>query len=192
MDKPINGKQNPAEQSKPPKLNKPVTIHSPPRISYPTANYPIPDCYHNGESEQQIPPSVPSPKDSEIHVQVVSQAIEELKQEQLKSLIDTLIVQYEHRQVLEAVPPPDSSNHDQVFHLGGKVGVDGGSEEPGLETELEAQHQLSPNPKPNPTSTPHNHNQPTLQLAETSVNAGNTSVTYPELQTSFQAMTEVC
>ena len=190
MDKPINRKQNSTEQSKPPRLNKPVTIHSPPRRSYPTS-YPIPDYYHTGNLEQKIPPAEPSPKESEeINVQVVSQAIDELKQEQLKSLIDTLIIQYEQRQELEAMPPPNSSNHAQVFHLGGKVGVDGGCEEPGLETELEAQHQLSPNPKPNPTSTPHNHNQPTLQLAETSVNVGNTSVSYPELQTSFQAMTE--
>ena len=88
------------------------------------------------------------------------------------------------------MPPQESSTHDQVFHLGGKVGVDGGCEEPELDIELEAQHQLPSNPKPNPTSTPHNQNQPTLQLPDTSVNAGNNSVTYPELQTSLQAMAE--
>ena len=88
------------------------------------------------------------------------------------------------------MPPQESSTHDQVFHLGGKVGVDGGCEEPELDIELEAQQQLSPNPKPNPTSTPHNQNQPTLQLPDTSVNPGNNSVSYPELQTSLQAMAE--
>ena len=104
----------------------------------------------------------------------------------MKSLIATLMIQYEQQQELEAMPPQENSNHDQVFHLGGKVGVDRSSEEPELETELEAQHQLPSNPKPNPTSTPHNHNQPTLQLPETSVNAGNNSVTYPELQPLYK------
>ena len=66
---------------------------------------------------------------------------------------------------LKTMPTQDSSTHDQVFHLGGKVGVDGGREEPELDIELEAQQQLSSNPKPNPTSTPHNQNQPTLQVA---------------------------
>ena len=101
-----------------------------------------------------------------------------------------LIIRYEHQHRLEAMPPQESSTHDQVFHLGGKVGVDGGCEEPELDIELGAQHQLPSNPKPNPTSTPHNQNQPTLQLPDTSVNAGNNSVSYPELQTSLQAMTE--
>ena len=117
-------------------------------------------------------------------------AIEKMEQDQLKSLIDMLIFCYEYKNRLEAMPPQESSTHDQVFHLGGKVGVDGGCEEPELDMELEAQHQLPPNPKPNPTSTPHNQNQPTLQLPDTSVNAGNNSVSYPELQTSIQAMTE--
>ena len=41
MDKPLNGKQNCTEQSKPPRLTKPAIIHSPPRRSYST-NHPIP------------------------------------------------------------------------------------------------------------------------------------------------------
>ena len=94
MDKPINGKQDSIEQSKPPRLNKPVTIHSPPRRSYPT-NYPIPDYYHTDNLEQKILPVKPSPKKSEeIHVQVVSQAIDELKQEQLK-----IIDRYPHNSI---------------------------------------------------------------------------------------------
>ena len=113
-----------------------------------------------------------------------------MEQDQLKSLIDMLIFRFEHKHRLEAMPPQDSSTHDQVFHLGGKVGVDGGCEEPELDIELEAQHQLPSITKPNPTSTPHNQNHPTLQLPDTSVNAGNNSVSYPELQTSLQAMTE--
>ena len=73
---------------------------------------------------------------------------------------------------------------------GRKGRVDGGCEEPGLDSDLETQTQLPPNPKPNPTSTPHNNNQPTLQLSDSSVQAANNSVSYPELQTSLQAMTE--
>ena len=187
MDNPLGKKQNPSQQAKPSKLNKPVPIHSPPRRSYPTC-YPNPE-YPNGV-EQNITPSEPSAKSEDLNVQVVNLAIEKMEQEQLKSLIDMLIICYEHQHRLEAMPPQEGSNHDQVFHLGGKVGVDGGCEEPELDIELGAQHQFPSNPKPNPTSTPHNQNQPTLQLPDTSVNAGNNSVSYPELQTSLQAMTE--
>ena len=172
-----------------------MTIHSPPRRSYPIC-YSIPDSCPTQNRERIPPPEqkIPSPESSskseDVDVQVVSLAIEKLEQEQLKSLIDMLIIRYEHRNRLEAMPPQEGSAQDQVFHLGGKVGVEGGCEEPELDIELEAQHQLPSNPKPNPTSTPHNQNQPTLQLADTSVHAGNNSVSYPELQTSFQAMTE--
>ena len=186
MDNPINREPDLTQQARP---SKPVPIHSPPRRSYPSC-YPNPDYYPTVHSEQRIPPTELSSKSEDINIPVLSQAIENLKGEQLKSLIATLIMQYEQQQELEAMPPQDTSKHDQVFHLRGKVGVDRSSEEPELETELEAQHQLPSNSKPNPTSTPHNHNQPTLQLPETSVNAGNNSVTYPELQTSLQAMTE--
>ena len=189
MDNPIEGKQDSSKQAKPSKLNRLLPIHSPPRRSYPTC-YPVPDYCPTDDVEQRISPTEPSAKSEDLNVQVVSLAIEKLKQELLKSLIDMLIIRYEQQHGLEAMPPQESSNHDQVFHLGGKVGVDRGCEEPGLEIELGAQHQLPSNLKPNPTSTPHNHNQPTLQLPETSVNTGNNSVSYPELQTSLQAMTE--
>ena len=191
MENPIVRKPNSSKQVKPSKLKQPLTIHSPPKRSYP-----IPDSCptQNSErippSDQRIPSSESSPKSEDVNVQVVNLAIEKMEQEQLKSLIDMLIFCYEYKNRLEAMPPQESSTHDQVFHLGGKVGVDGGCEEPELDIELEAQHQLPSNPKPNPTSTPHNQNQPTLQLPDTSVNAGNNSVSYPELQTSIQAMTE--
>ena len=189
MSNPIEGTQDSSKSTKPSKLNRPLPIHSPPRRSYPTC-YPIPDYCPTDNVEQRDSPPESSAKSEDLNVQVVSLAIEKLKQEQLKSLIDMLITRYELQHRLEAMPPQESSNHDQVFHLGGQVGVDGGCEEPGLEIELGAQYQLLSNPKPNPTSTPHKHNQPTLQLAETSVNTGNNSVSYPELQTSLQAMTE--
>ena len=130
MDNPINGKQDPTRQIKPSKPSKPLPIHSPHRRSYPTC-YPVPDYYPTVDVEQKIPlPEEPSPKSESINVQVVAM----------------LMIQYEQQKELEAMPPQESSNYDQVFHLGGKVGVDGGSEEPGLESELEAQHQLPPHP----------------------------------------------
>ena len=191
MENPIDRKFHSSQQTKLLKPNPPLDIHSPPRRSYPI---PDPCPSQNLERipipEQRISSSEPSPKSPDINVQVVDLAIEKMKQEQLKDLIDTLIFRYEHKERFGAMPPQDSSTHDQVFHLGGKVGVDGGCEEPELDMELEAQQQLSPNPKPNPTSTPHNQNQPTLQLPDTSVNPGNNSVSYPELQTSLQAMAE--
>ena len=179
MENPIDRKSDSTKQVKPPKLNKPLVIHSPPKRTYST----IPDI-------QKIPPSESRSNSPDVNVQIVDLAIEKMEQEQLKSLIDLMICRYEYRNRLEAMPPQESSTHDQVFHLGGQVGVDGGCEEPELDSELEAQHQLPSNPKQNPTSTPHNQNQPTLQLQDTSVNAGNNSVTYPELQSSFQAMAE--
>ena len=189
IDNPINGNRDQVRQTKPSKPSKPLPIHTPPRRLYPSC-YPTTDYYPTVDVEQKIQPlQEPSPK-SEINIQVVSQAIENLKVEDLKSLIAMLMIQYEQQKELEDMPAEKSSNHDQVFHLGGKVGEDRGSEEPGLESELEAQHQLPSHPKPNPTSIPHNHNQPTLQLPESSVNAGNNSVSYPELQSSLQAMTE--
>ena len=187
IDNPINGNQDPPRPIPTSKPTPPLTIHSPPRRSYTTC-YPNPNYYPTDVMEQQTQPfEKPSP---DINVQVVSQAIEKLKGEDLKSLIAMLMIQYEQQKELEVMPPKEGSDHDQDFHLGGKVGVDRGSEGPGLETDLEAQHQLPSNPKPNPTSTLHNCNQHTLQLPETSVNTGNNSVSYPELKTSFQAMTE--
>ena len=145
MENPIEKKPKSSQQTKPLKLDPPLTIHSPPRRSYPI---PDPCPSQNVERlptpEQRIPSSEPSPKSVDINVQVVDLAIEQMKQEQLKDLIDTLIFRYEHKQRFGAMPPQDSSTHDQVFHLGGKEGVDGGCEEPELDIELEAQQQLSP------------------------------------------------
>ena len=129
MENPIERKSNSSKQAKPSKLNKPLTIHSPPRRSYPTC-YPIPDSCPTQDTEripppeQRIPSTESSPKSEDVNVQVVNLAIEKMEQEQLKSLIEMLIFRYEHRNRLEAMPPQESSTHDQVFHLGGKVGVD--------------------------------------------------------------------
>ena len=137
MENPIDKKPNSSQQTKPLKLNPPLTIHSPPRRSYP-----IPDTCPSQNlerlpiPEQRITSSEPSPKSADINVQVVDLAIEKMKQEQLKDLIETLIFRYEHKERFGAMPPQDSSTHDQVFHLGGKVGVDGGCEEPELDIEL--------------------------------------------------------
>ena len=202
MENPIERKPHSSKQVKPSKLTKPLAIHSPPKRPHPTCYNLLDSCPTQDDNrfpppeqrisppEQRTPSSESSSKSEDVNVQVVNLAIEKMEQDQLKSLIDILIFKYEHKNRFEAMPPQESSTHDQVFHLGGKVGVAGGCEEPGLDIELEAQHQLQSNPKPNPTSTPHNQNQPTLQLQDISVNAGNNSVSYPELQTSLQAMTE--
>ena len=192
-ENPIEGKAIPSKPAKLLKPSQPLTIHSPPRRSYPIC-YPNPNSCPPKDIERIPPPPEQKIQSSsevkDIDVQVVNLAIENMEQDQLKSLIEMLILRYEHNNRLEAMPSQESSTHDQVFHLGGKVGVDGGCEEPELDIELEAQYQLPSITKPNPTSTSHNQNQPTLQLPVTSVNAGNNSVTYPELQTSLQAMTE--
>ena len=178
MENPLNRKSKSTKPVKPSKLSKPLVINSPPRTTYSTIPDPCPV-----QNKERIPSPELRSNSPDVNVQVVDLAIEEMEQRQLKTLIDLMICRYEHRKRLEAMPPQESSTHDQV-------GVDGGCEEPELDIELEAQHQLPANSKPNPTSTPHNQNQPTLQLQDTSVNAGNNSVTYPELQTSLQAMAE--
>ena len=172
-------------------VKPPPNIHSPPRRFYP----PVPEQYYpdyrsnlRTEPPQLKTSDTPSPKSEDINIPIVNQAIQRLSSNGLKSLITMLMIQFKEKQKLEDVPPETGS--DQVFCLGGKVGVDGGCEEPGLDSDLETQTQLPPNPKPNPTSTPHNNNQPTLQLSDSSVQAANNSVSYPELQTSLQAMTE--
>ena len=82
MDNPINGKQDLTQQAKP---SKPVTIHSPPRRSYPPY-YPNPDYYPTDHSEQTMAPAELSSKSEDINIQVLSQAIENLKGETIEIL----------------------------------------------------------------------------------------------------------
>ena len=91
MENPINSKHS-SQQIKPLKLNPPLTIHSPPRRSYPI---PDPCSSQNLEKlpipKQRIPSSELSPKSPDIDVKVVDLAIQKMEQEQLKDLIETLI-----------------------------------------------------------------------------------------------------
>ena len=135
----------------------------------------------NPEPPVQEPQVEPKPKPNTLYV--ITQAITHLEGEDLKSLITIFIAQFKQQQKIEVMPQLSGSNHEQVPYLGGKVGAVRVCEESGTDSDALAHHQL--NPKPNPTSTPHTHNQPTLQLPEASVNPGNVSVSYPELQTSL-------
>ena len=76
IEHPIERKLNPSKQAKPSKPNKPLTIHSPPKRSYPT-------CYPNSNScptqniERVSPPEQRLPSSSEtkdLDVQVVNLA----------------------------------------------------------------------------------------------------------------------
>ena len=71
--------------------------------------------------------------------------------------------------------------------MGGKVGVTGGRGVPQHDP-VEGRFDLG---NPNPTSTPNNPigNVPTTMISDNSANPGHLQ-TYPELQTSFQAMSE--
>ena len=79
---------------------------------------------------------------------------------------------------------------DQAWdpHMGGKVGVTGGRGVPQHDPD-EGRFDLG-NPN-NPTSTPNNliGSAPTTLISDNSANPGHLA-TYPELQTSFQAMSE--
>ena len=102
MENPIDRKFHSSQPTKLLKPNPPLDIHSPPRRSYPILDPgPSQDLERPPLSEQKILSSESSPRSEDIDVQLVDLAIDKLKQEQLKDLIETLIFRYEHKERFE-------------------------------------------------------------------------------------------
>ena len=120
---------------------------------------------------------------------LLTQAVYQLDTEELRSFIGALMLidkQREGRSDHISLSP----ELDQAWnpHMGGKVGVASGRGVPQRNPD-EGRFDLG-NPI-NPTSTPNNPigNAPTRLISDNSANPGHLA-TYPELQTSFQAMSE--
>ena len=134
------------------------------------------------------PPKPPEPKKPDT-LDLLTQAMCQLDTEELRSFIGALMIidkQREGRSDHISLSPELDQARDPP--LGGKVGVAGGRGVP-QHNPVEERFGLD-NPN-NPTSTP-NHligNAPTTLISDNSANPGHLT-TYPELQTSFQAMSE--
>ena len=120
---------------------------------------------------------------------LLTQAVFELDTQELRSFIGALMLidkQREGRSDQISLSPELDQARDP--RTGGKVGVTGGRGVPQHDPD-EGRFDLG-NPN-NPTSTPNNPigNVPTTLISDNSANPGHLT-TYPELQTSFQAMSE--
>ena len=134
------------------------------------------------------PPKPPEPKKPKT-LDLLTQAMCQLDTEELRSFIGALMIidkQREGRSDHISLSPELDQARDPP--MGGKVGVAGGRGVPQHDPD-EGRFGLD-NPN-NPTSTPNNPigNAPTTLISDNSANPGHLT-TYPELQTSFQAMSE--
>ena len=134
------------------------------------------------------PPKPPEPKKPDT-LDLLTQAMCQLDTEELRSFIGALMIidkQKEGRSDHISLSPELDQARDPP--LGGKVGVAGGRGVPQHDPVEETFGLDNPN---NPTSTSKNPigNAPTTLISDNSANPGHLT-TYPELQTSFQAMSE--
>ena len=139
-------------------------------------------------SVKNPPPKPPEPKKPDT-LDLLTQAMCQLDTEELRSFIGALMIIDKQREG-RSDHIPLSPELDQARNppLGGKVGVARGRGVPQHDPD-EGRFGLD-NPN-NPTSTPNNPigNAPTTLISDNSANPGHLT-TYPELQTSFQAMSE--
>ena len=113
----------------------------------------------------------------------------ELDITELKTFIGALMAIHKNREGRsDHVPSPPDLDQARDPHMGGQVGVAGGRGVPQHDPDEERFDLGNPN---NPTSTPNNPlgNAPTTLISDNSANPGHLH-NYPELQTSFQAMSE--
>ena len=134
------------------------------------------------------PPKPPEPKKPDT-LDLLTQAMCQLDTEELRSFIGALMIidkQREGRSDHISLSPELDQARDPP--LGGKVGIAGGRGVPQHDPVEERFGLDNPN---NPTSTPNNPigNAPTTLISDNSANPRHLT-TYPELQTSFQAMSE--
>ena len=135
------------------------------------------------------PPPKPSEPKKPDTLDLLTQAMCQLDTEELRSFIGALMIIDKQRggrsDHISLSPELDQA---QDPPLGGKVGVARGRGVPQHDPD-EGRFGLD-NPN-NPTSTPNNPigNAPTTLISDNSANPGHLT-TYPELQTSFQAMSE--
>ena len=133
-------------------------------------------------------PKLPEPKKPDT-LDLLTQAMCQLDTEELRSFIGALMIidkQREGRSDHISLSPELDQARDPP--LGGKVGVARGRGVPQHDPDEGRFGLVNPN---NPTSTPNNPigNAPTTLISDNSANPGHLT-TYPELQTSFQAMSE--
>ena len=133
-------------------------------------------------------PPLPEPKKPDT-LDLLTQAMSQLDTEELRSFIGALMLIDKQREGrsdhISLSPELDQARDPQ---MGGKVGVAGGRGLPQHDPDDGRFDLDNPN---NPTSTPNNPigNAPTTLISDNSANPGHLT-TYPELQTSFQAMSE--
>ena len=134
----------------------------------------------------QTQPSNPKKPDT---IDLLTQAVYQLNTEELHSFIGALIsIDKERGGRSDHISLSAELNKAQDPQMGGKVGVARGWGVPQHDL-YEGRFYLG-NPN-NPTSTPNNPigNAPTTLISDNSANPGHLA-TYPELQTSFQSMSE--
>ena len=137
---------------------------------------------------KNAPAKPPEPKKPDT-LDLLTQAMYQLDTEELRSFIGALMIIDKQREGrsdhISLSPELDQARDPQ---MGGKVGVTGGRGVPQHDPDKGRFDLGNPN---NPTSTPNNPigNAPTTLISDNSANPGQLS-TYPELQTSFQAMSE--
>ena len=121
-------------------------------------------------------------------IDLLTEAVYQLSTEELHSFIGALIsIDKERGGRSDHIPLSPELNQAWDPQMGGKVGVAGGQGVP--QHDPDERFDLG-NPN-NPTLTPNNPigNAPTTLISDNSANPGHLA-TYPELQTSFQAISE--
>ena len=134
------------------------------------------------------PPKLLEPKKPDT-LDLLTQAMSQLDTEELRSFIGALMIIDKQREGrLDHISLSPELDQAQDPPLGGKVGVAGGRGVPQHDPVEERFGLDNPN---NLTSTPNNPigNAPTTLISDNSANPGHLT-TYPELQNSFQAMSE--
>ena len=157
-------------------------------LSIPTFGQEDPAKFQFTKTGKDPPVNPPKPKKPDT-LDLLTQAMSELDTTELRTFIGALITIDKNREGRsDHIPSPPDLDQVRDPHMGGKVGVAGGRGAPQHDPDDERFDLGNPN---NPTSTPNNPlgNAPTTLISDNSANPGHLQ-NYPELQTSFQAMSE--
>ena len=157
-------------------------------LSIPTFGQEDPAKFQFTKTSKDPPVNPPKPKKYDT-LDLLTQAMSELDTTELRTFIGALMAIHKNREGRsDHVPPPPDLDRARDPHMGGQVGVAGGRGVPQHDPDDERFDLGNPN---NPTSTPNNPlgNAPTTLISDNSANPGHLH-NYPELQTSFQAMSE--